>query len=359
MTIRPAIRRKLFSMLGTIAGWMVAAFFGIWVIAETPLDLDHFLVAIIGGACAGLATYLVDNSSKLKQMGRHMSAFKIVMLRTTHYKLVIILLILLVMMVRAPIISDVGPIEFFTDDAFLDFILSGDFTLLLVLLLAASFIISFVREVHRMFGPGTFLKLFLGTYVNPTEEDRVVMFLDLNNSTAIAERLGPLKFTDFKNDFFRDLADPVLETDGEIFQYVGDEVVLTWKSRKGLRDANWLRFFFMLKDAVASRAEQYIEEYGVVPDFKAGVHAGTVITTEIGELKREIVYSGDVMNTASRIETVCRPQNKSLLVSDALVQRTSIPSEFDAEEIGPVDLRGKSEVVDLWSITRTNGRIHH
>ena len=54
------------------------------------------------------------------------------------------------------------------------------------------------------------------------------MFLDLNNSTAIAERLGPLRFNDFKNDFFHDIAQPVLETRGRIYQYVGDEAVVTW-----------------------------------------------------------------------------------------------------------------------------------
>jgi class 3 adenylate cyclase len=67
------------------------------------------------------------------------------------------------------------------------------------------------------------------------------MFLDLNDSTAIAARLGPVRFNDFKNDFFYDIAEPVLETRGQIYQYVGDEAVVTWTLDKGLRQGNCLR----------------------------------------------------------------------------------------------------------------------
>jgi adenylate cyclase len=90
-----------------------------------------------------------------------------------------------------------------------------------------SFLINFVRQLNRMLGPGTLVNLLLGRYHRPVAEDRIFMFLDLNDSTAIAAALGPARFNDFKNDFFYDIAEPVLETRGQIYQYVGDEAVVT------------------------------------------------------------------------------------------------------------------------------------
>ena len=163
--------------------------------------------------------------------------------------------------------------------------------------------------------------LFLGTYRRPRREERAFVFLDLTDSTAWAERLGPLRFTDFKNDFFADVAEPVLATGGRIVQYVGDEVMVSWPMARALKDAAPLRFYFLVGDRVAARAERYRQRYGEVPRFKAGVHGGWVVTAEVGDLKRDIVHSGDVVNTAARIEGECRPRGCTLLVSDEMIAR--------------------------------------
>src|SRR5207244_10556852 len=98
----------------------------------------------------------------------------------------------------------------------------------------------------------TLVNLLLGRYHRPIAEDRIFMFLDLNDSTAIAAQLGPLRFNDFKNDFFHDIAEPVLETRGQIYQYVGDEAVVTWTTERGLRQGNCLRCVFSCSSASTS-----------------------------------------------------------------------------------------------------------
>ena len=229
---------------------------------------------------------------------------------------------------------------------------SHQFWVFFGLLVVASFLVNFGLQLRRVLGPETLRALFLGTYRRPRREERAFVFLDLTDSTAWAERLGPLRFTDFKNDFFADVAEPVLATGGRIVQYVGDEVMVAWPMARALKDAAPLRFYFLVEDRVAARAERYRVRYGEVPRFKAGVHGGWVVTAEVGDLKRDIVHSGDVVNTAARIEGECRPRGCRLLVSDELCGRMPALAATVRTDLGPAALRGKSEPVGLVSVER-------
>jgi len=176
------------------------------------------------------------------------------------------------------------------------------------------------------------------------------MFLDLRYSTAIAERLGNLKFSALVRDFFSDLTYPVIESKGQVSHYIGDEAVLTWKMANGLQRANCLRW--LLYDARKDReAERSLRaKYGLVPEFKAGAHAGTVVTTEVGEIKSEIVYHGDVVNTTARIQGLCDTLGASLLISADLAERLGQVSGFQLEPRGAHVLKGKEQPVSFCAV---------
>lgn len=246
----------------------------------------------------------------------------------------------------------VRPRDVFADAEFAVFLGSTEFWWFFGLLLGASFLITLAFQVNRVLGPGTLSALLLGRYLRPVREERVFLFLDLTDSTPIAERLGPLRFSDFKNDFFHDVAGPVLATRGQIFQYVGDEVAVSWTMRNGTRHADCLRLFYLVEDAVEARREWYKRRYGIVPRFKAACHGGPVVTAEIGDLKRDIVHSGDTLNTTARIEGQCRPLGRQLLVSETMLDRCTLPGDLHAEEVGTVPLRGKAEHVRLFGVDR-------
>ena len=61
----------------------------------------------------------------------------------------------------------------------------------------------------------------------PKAEDRVFLFLDLEGSTQLAERLGSALYFELLRRCLDDLTEPILETEGEIYQYAGDEIVVT------------------------------------------------------------------------------------------------------------------------------------
>lgn len=213
----------------------------------------------------------------------------------------------------------------------------------------------FMLQVNDKFGPGVLWKLMTGRYHRPREEERIFMFLDLRSSTSIAERIGHRRFFELLSELFQDITSPVIESLGEIYQYVGDEVVITWTVPNGIDDDNCVRCFFRIEEALERRREHYRDRYGVEPRFKAGLHLGEATVGEIGVIKKDIVFSGDVLNTTARIQEECNRHRVSLLTSATLLDRLPMGGAYHTIPMGEIRLRGRSVAIELSEI-RPSGR---
>ena len=233
---------------------------------------------------------------------------------------------------------------------FYDYLGSAKHAGLILYILLAYSIIILILQIRRLLGEGVLLRFVLGKYYRPVEEERIFMFLDLKSSTELAERAGHKKFYSLLDSLFHEITEPVLLTRAEIYQYVGDEVVLTWKTKDGIQDNNCLRAFFLIKGRIQDSREEYLRKYGVVPQFKAGLHFGKVITGQIGDLKREIVYNGDVLNTTARLQELCNEYDRDLLISGGLLDQLALPDYLQEEYLGKVKLRGKEEEINIYGI---------
>lgn len=215
-----------------------------------------------------------------------------------------------------------------------------------------SFIVSFIRQIDSKFGPGNLFNMLIGKYQRPKAEDRVFMFLDLKNATPYAEKLGHFKYSRMLQDCFSDITKVVGKYCAEVYQYVGDEIVLTWRTPVGISNANCINLYYSFLGVIEKRSRYYMKQYGVVPVFKAGINCGHVTVAEIGSLKREIAYHGDVINTASRIQCQCNRFNRSLLVSGQLVNRMSHTNGYSFEFTKAARLKGKSKPVEIFSVCK-------
>jgi adenylate cyclase len=224
------------------------------------------------------------------------------------------------------------------------------FSMLAVYYSFMSLLISFINQVNKKYGPGILIPLLLGKYRRPREEVRVFIFMDLNGSTTIAEKLGHIKYSAFIRDSFLDIDFVVTSFPAQIYQYVGDEIVLTWPFHNSKSDLSCLSFFFACENRFQSREEYYLKHYGVVPAFKAGVHLGKVTAVEIGDIKREIAYHGDTMNTTARILSLCNEYQKKILVSNTVLLYCENDGRYIIERLGKIKLRGKMEEVEIASI---------
>ena len=213
----------------------------------------------------------------------------------------------------------------------------------------------FILQISEKLGQGVLFNYILGKYHKPKEDTRIFMFLDLTSSSAYAEKLGHLKYSKLLQDCFFDLTDVVNEHHVQIYQYVGDEVVLTWRKEKGIENNRCIKTFFAFSKALKDRSVYYEKEYGIVPEFKAGINYGFVTIAEVGEMKRELAYHGDAINTAAHIRSICGKYNKKFLVSaDLLSILPNIDQEFNVESVGICELKGKQNVIAVFSVVEKN-----
>jgi adenylate cyclase len=229
------------------------------------------------------------------------------------------------------------------------------FYIMLIFYLAMTLIINFINQVNKKYGPGVLVPLLLGRYRNPREEERIFMFMDLQSSTAIAEQLGHLKYSTCLRDSFMDINQVLLPFNADVYQYVGDEIVVTWRIDEGLKDLACIKFFFACEYRFYERTNYYMSQYGLLPRFKAALHMGKVTAVEIGEVKRDIAYHGDTLNTASRIQSVCNDYSKHLLISTYMLAAMGDQRGLRTTPIGAISLKGKAAKVGIASIEGFDG----
>lgn len=213
-------------------------------------------------------------------------------------------------------------------------------------------ITQFYTEFSDNIGTGTLYNFFLGKYHHPLEEERIFMFVDMKSSTTIAENLGHVKYFKMLKDYFFDLSGAVIDHNGSIYQYAGDEMIISWKLKDGLDNNNCVECFFTMKFALEKRTEKYNSKFGFLPSFKAGVHYGNVTAGEIGSLKKEIIFTGDVLNTSARIQGFCNQIGEDLLISDDLVKVLYLPESYAITSVGETQLKGRSRPMKLFAVSK-------
>jgi adenylate cyclase len=208
----------------------------------------------------------------------------------------------------------------------------------------------FILQVSDKFGQGVLISFLLGKYHRPKEDDRIFMFMDLKSSTTYAEKLGHIKYSQFIQDCFFDITDVITKYDAKIYQYVGDEVVLSWNIKEGIEHGHCINTFFAYDTLIKSKKNYYQKKYGIIPEFKAGLHLGKVTVAEVGEIKKELAYHGDVLNTAARIQGKCNDFQKRLLISESMKTKLENQHLFDFSGIGEVNLKGKAKSLNLYEV---------
>ncbi|PZR07142.1 MAG: adenylate/guanylate cyclase domain-containing protein [Flavobacterium psychrophilum] len=228
-----------------------------------------------------------------------------------------------------------------------------DYGLMGVVLYMASIVViaQFYAEFSDSIGQGTLHNFFMGKYHHPIVEERIFMFLDMKSSTTIAEKLGHVMYFEMLKEYFFDLSEAVIDCGGTIYQYAGDEMIVCWTLKDGIRKNNSIECFFAMKRTLEMQEKKYNSKYGFTPGFKAGMHYGTVAAGEIGSLKKEIIFTGDVLNTTARIQGLCNQFGVDLLLSEDLFKILHLPPIYTIRALGENILKGRSKPMELFSVS--------
>lgn len=222
----------------------------------------------------------------------------------------------------------------------------------LVFSIAMSVFANVLIEMGGLLGYGTLKGLLTGRYVHPKREQRVFLLIDMKDSTGLAERLGPIRFHELLNEFFRNVSDAALESRAEIHKYVGDEVILTWPVGPALANGNCLACPFMARDVITANGERYRRRFGAVPEFRASLHCGEIVAGEIGDSRREIAYVGDTLNVAARLLEASKARGRDILVSADLLNVVVLPPDLRAEPLPTLEVRGRNAPLEIFALSR-------
>jgi adenylate cyclase len=219
--------------------------------------------------------------------------------------------------------------------------------LALPLMIAFSVIgIVVMRTVHFI-GIETLFHLMIGTYHRPVIQEKVLLFLDINNSTGLAEHLGAVQIKSLVGKFLFDISKPITDHGGEIYLYKGDGLIALWNWDEALRGNKILRAIDAVFAAVRREEMAYLREFGVVPRFRVGVHGGEVVVSEQGDTKRAIGVYGSTINIAARMEEAAKAHSVACAISGDVAQALS-----DGEEkllpIGDEQVKGISVEIPIF-----------
>ncbi|MCP4821895.1 MAG: adenylate/guanylate cyclase domain-containing protein [Shimia sp.] len=205
----------------------------------------------------------------------------------------------------------------------------------------AALIIQLILQARRLVGGRTLRHLLMGRYNRPVNEERIFVLADIVGFTAMADKLGDQRSLELVTSFFLDIDPAIHRNGGTVHNYVGDEVVASWRVRSKAENA---RVLLCLRDIFAKVEEVralYVDAFGVAPALRIGMAAGPVAVGECGGEKRQVIYIGDTINTAKRLQDACKPYGVGVMTDAHTLEQMNMPDGITASEMGRTTLRGR------------------
>jgi adenylate cyclase len=354
--------RKLKTSLYFISAWIFVSefyvFLRFWPFSpQDTYGLGLFelgMIALQFGLLMGLTNGVYESFIVQDQRKRH-TALEASLTKIIFYSTALLVNLNLVAMVDLSSFHDRDMLSPETRDAVVELMLHPEFLALTVFTIFSSFIISFFRYVTKKFGLRSMLNALLGKYQHPIEEERIFMFIDLKSATVMAETMGTIKYSSFLREYFHYISNICVENNGEVYQFAGDGVILTWKLSQNRSKPRCINCVFDIQDCLIKTRYRFVEEFGVYPEFKVALHAGMVIATEVGGYGSEMAFHGDTLNTTARLQSLCNLLKKDFLITQYLLNKLPDLEDVLIESQGNFQLKGKSRDIEVFSIRADTG----
>ena len=207
-----------------------------------------------------------------------------------------------------------------------------------------------VRD-YLMSGSG---KESLGAALGGETREVTVLFCDIRSFTAMSEKMEASEVVQLLNKYFTALGKCIAAHHGIINKYIGDAIMAIFgapvQSENSARDA-FLAALDMRK-ALVEVNEDFKKEGFPEVHFGIGIHTGPVFAGTIGaENRMEYTVIGDTVNTASRLESLCKTYTKDLILSEASAEKLG-EEDSKLSFVAEAEIRGKSQPMKLYTLEK-------
>ena len=325
--------QKIKASLAIIGAGVFLATFYPFINGETIGSiLNGFVIGLVGSIFIALNEIILNFKTI-----RRMRFWAVVVYKTILYVTFFTISIPLIVSIGRSLQAGINLQTFVQQGGLHHFLFEEDFHIIMAYSLFSTLIFIFTYQMSKKMGQGVFFSFVFGKYHRPRERELIFMFLDLNKSTTIAEKMGDMKFNNLLKDFFLDITDSILMHGGNIYRYVGDEVVVSWSMNKGIDNARVIRTFFHAQEAVLENKQNYLDKYGLFPTFTASFDYGKVVVGEIGNIKSQISFFGNVLYETAEIEKQCANCKSELLIADRLLNKIKLPDGLLPKKVGVIE----------------------
>ncbi len=343
--LRYATRRRDFLVVSLLTGLVVGVAYRAFIDEADSRNMANFLRSGFDGLCIAWAIWAVQTGFASGDRSRLGAALRRLPLAGE------LVVRALVMTTAIVVVSVALEVALFADTLFPRWVMTiwipDELPRVVLIGLGLSLLLGMVTETGRLIGGPLLTSVVLGTYHRPVRQQLIVMFLDLANSTSLAEAMGELRVHDLITRFFFDIDEPIRVFGGTVLAYVGDEVIVSWPvSDDPARNGRCVGCFLAIERKIARLKGAYEAEFELAPKFRAGLHAGPVIVSECGDAKRQLAYFGDTMNVAARLCDYCKTIDQRLVVSGDLLRQTAVPAGLRVGAGERTSVRGRQEPVE-------------
>ncbi len=183
-------------------------------------------------------------------------------------------------------------------------------------------------------------------------ERRVVtmLFCDVTGSTAAAEKLDPEEWAQIMNGAFEHLIAPVYRYEGTLARLMGDSILAFFGAPIAHEDdpERAVRAGLEILQAIGPYRDEVKRQWAMDFEVRVGINTGLVVVGEVGsDLRVEYTALGDAINVAARMEQAARPGT----IQIAADTHRLVEPLFEFEDLGPTEVRGKSEPVRAYRVT--------
>lgn len=295
-------------------------YYALWYLGSEGQALDwgepglDFWAHWIAGNMASLlnASILMSLINAMDQKRSHLEMPRMAPLILGISLLAFAVLFSLVLTLQALVFSATSILPFFSSMALLSVLF---FHLVVASLMMLLHLVVIKSGSLHVFFKQLFAKKRVARPVN-----RGFAFIDMNRSTDLAALLGHRAYSELVSNCFDQLEEIMSSYPRvEVYQYVGDEAIITWQVESADSE-NAMKVFKEFSEGLEKRRTDLMNKYGHFPEFKCAIHSGEVTESELGYKSPQKAYHGDVLNMASRILGLCHHYQTSLLISEAYRQ---------------------------------------
>jgi adenylate cyclase len=209
-----------------------------------------------------------------------------------------------------------------------------------------------VLRVRELLGSSIFHNIIMARYRRPVEEERVFLFVDVANSTAYAQRFGALAAASYIGNIFKLAAEPVRDWKGSVDDYIGDAALISWPLKRGMSRARCLHCAFDIVAALEDNAEDSLKRFGQIPSARLILHAGPVVTAEVGVDHHKISYFGDTINLVGKLEAAIKGMETGIYATSEILAGAAMPAYAEAIAVGDFEIKGMEGRVALHRLRR-------